>query len=630
MKLGEVFSIIEKIFLIKEEIMELRNIAIIAHVDHGKTTLVDQLLKSSETFRTNEEIANRALDSNDIERERGITILAKTTSIIYKGTKINILDTPGHADFGGEVERIMNMVDGCLLLVDAFEGTMPQTRFVLKKALEAHVKPIVVINKIDRANINIEQTLDEVLTLFIELGAPDEFLEFKTVYASALKGTSSLSSDPNNQVEGMDAVLQTIIDEIPAPNTDINGSLQMQVALLDYNDFVGRIGIGTIKRGTIRVNDNVSVSRLDGSITNFRVLKLFGFQGLKRLEISEASAGDIVAVAGLADINVGETICEYNKVDPLPLIRLDEPTLQMTFGTNSSPLSGKDGKQLTARKIEERLFREVQKDVALRVERIPNTESWIVSGRGELHLSILIENMRRESFELEVSKPQVIIKEINGQKCEPYEDLTIDVPNEYVGDIMTTIGERNGELVTMDAKETVTILKYVIPSRGLLGYMTNFMTLTKGYGIISHTYKEYRPVATNSIGERNIGVLVSVEAGQATPYAIEHTEERGTMFIAPGTEVYEGMIVGEHRYDFDLAVNVTQKKNLTNVRSSTKDNTVVLKSPRKMSLEACLDYINSDELVEITPTTFRMRKKILNTAERKKHEAHVKREQANE
>ena len=610
--------------------MELRNIAIIAHVDHGKTTLVDQLLKSSETFRSNEELSDRAMDSNDIERERGITILAKTTSIVYKGTKINILDTPGHADFGGEVERIMNMVDGCLLLVDAFEGTMPQTRFVLKKALEAHVKPIVVINKIDRANINIEQTLDEVLTLFIELGAPDEFLEFKTVYASALKGTSSLDSDPASQVEGMDAVLQTIIDEIPAPKTDANGPLQMQVALLDYNDFVGRIGIGTIKRGTIHVNDNCTVSRLDGTTTNFRVLKLFGFQGLKRLEVNEASAGDIVAVAGLADINVGETICAFNNVDPLPLIRLDEPTLQMTFGTNSSPFSGKDGKLLTARKIEERLYRETQRDVALRVERIPNTESWIVSGRGELHLSILIENMRREGFELEVSKPQVIIKEINGQKCEPYEDLLIDVPNEYVGDIMTTIGERSGELVSMDAKETVTILRYVIPSRGLLGYMTNFMTLTKGYGILSHTYKEYRPVQTSSIGERNIGVLVSVEAGQATPYAIEHTEERGTMFILPGTEVYEGMIVGEHRYDFDLAVNVTQKKNLTNVRSSNKDNTVVLKSPRKMSLEACLDYINSDELVEITPNTFRMRKKILNTAERKKYEAHIKRAQENE
>ena len=425
----------------------------------------------------------------------------------------------------------------------------------------------------------------------------------------------------------MDAVLQTIIDEIPAPCMDKDSPLQLQVALLDYNDFVGRIGIGTIKRGTIKVNDNVAVSRLDGSITNFRVLKLFGFQGLKRLEVEEAHAGDIVAVAGLADINVGETICQSGHVEPLPLIRLDEPTLQMTFGTNSSPLSGKDGKLLTARKIEERLFRETQKDVALRVERIPNTESWIVSGRGELHLSILIENMRREGFELEVSKPQVIIKEIDGVKCEPYEDLTIDVPNEFVGDIMTTIGNRSGELVNMDARETVTVLNYVIPSRGLLGYMTNFMTLTKGYGIISHTYKEYRPVTTSTIGERNIGVLVSVEAGQATPYAIEHTEERGTMFIYPGTEVYEGMIVGEHRYDFDLAVNVTQKKNLSNVRSSTKDNTVVLKTPRKLSLEACLDYINADELVEITPSTYRMRKKILNTAERKKWEAHNKKSQ---
>ena len=607
--------------------MEVRNIAIIAHVDHGKTTLVDQLLKASETFRNNEELDDRAMDSNDIERERGITILAKTTSIIYKGTKINILDTPGHADFGGEVERIMNMVDGCLLLVDAFEGTMPQTRFVLKKALENHVKPIVVVNKVDRANIDIAKTLDEVLTLFIELGAPDEFLEFKTVYASALKGTSSLSEKVEDQKEGMDAILQTIIDEIPAPSLDKESPLQMQIALLDYNDFVGRIGIGTIKHGTIKVNETVALSRLDGSVTNFRVLKLFGFQGLKRLEIEEAYAGDVVAVAGLADINVGETICSKDHVNPLPLIKLDEPTLQMTFGTNSSPFSGKDGKLLTARKIEERLFREIQKDVALRVERIPNTESWIVSGRGELHLSILIENMRREGFELEVSKPQVIIKEIDGVKCEPYEDLTIDVPNEYVGDVMVTIGERSGELVNMDAKETVTLLQYVIPSRGLLGYMTNFMTLTKGYGILSHTYREYRPVTTSGIGERNIGVLVSVEAGQATPYAIEHTEERGTMFIAPGTEVYEGMIVGEHRYDFDLAVNVTQKKNLTNVRSSNKDNTVVLKTPRKMSLEACLDYINSDELVEITPNTYRMRKKILNTAERKKYDAHVKRAQ---
>ena len=606
--------------------MDIRNIAIIAHVDHGKTTLVDQLLKTSGAFRANEEVNERAMDSNDIERERGITILAKTTSIMYHGTKIDILDTPGHADFGGEVERIMNMVDGCLLLVDAFEGTMPQTRFVLKKALQAHVKPIVVINKVDRANINISQTLDEVLDLFIELGAPDEFLDFPVVYTSALRGTSSYDPDPSTQVEGMDAVLQTIIDKLPAPNVDVNKPFQMQVALLDYNDFVGRIGIGTIKQGSVKVNDNVTVSRLDGSTTNFRVMKLFGFQGLRRLEIENASAGEIVAIAGLPDINVGETICEFNVVNPLPLIKLDEPTLQMTFGTNSSPLSGKDGKLLTARKIEERLFRETQKDVALKVKRIPNTESWIVSGRGELHLSILIENMRREGFELEVSKPQVIIKEIDGVKCEPYEDLLIDVPNEYVGDIMTALGNRCAELVNMDAQDTITILNYVIPSRGLLGFMTNFMTLTKGYGIISHTFKEYRPMtAGNFLGERSVGVLVATEGGMATPYAIEHVEERGTMFIEPGTDVYEGMIVGENRYEIDLAVNVVLKKNLTNVRSSTKDNTVVLKTPRKMSLEACLDYIDSDELVEITPLTYRMRKKILNTAERKKYDSHVKR-----
>ncbi len=605
--------------------MDIRNIAIIAHVDHGKTTLVDQLLKTSGAFRINEEVNERAMDSNDIERERGITILAKTTSIIYKDTKINILDTPGHADFGGEVERIMNMVDGCLLLVDAFEGTMPQTRFVLKKALQAHIKPIVVINKVDRNNIDIERTLDEVLELFIELGAPDEFLEFPTIYTSGLKGTSSLQANVATQKPGMEAVLDTIIEEIPAPKADVNAPLQLQVALLDYNDFVGRIGLGTIKKGVIRVNDNVSVARLDGSVVNFRVMKLFGYQGLKRLEIEEASAGEIVAVAGLTDINVGETICAQGHIDPLPPIRLDEPTLQMTFGTNSSPLAGQDGKLLTARKIEERLFRETQKDVALRVERIPNKESWVVSGRGELHLSILIENMRREGFELEVSKPQVIIKEIDGERCEPYEDLLIDVPNEFVGDIMMSLGNRSAELINMDARETVTILSYVIPSRGLLGFMTNFMTLTKGYGIISHTYKEYRPASSLNLGERQIGVLVATEQGQATPYAIEHVEERGTMFIEPGTMVYEGMIIGENRYDIDLAVNCVLKKNLTNVRSATKDTTVVLKTPRKMSLEACLDYINSDELVEITPTTYRMRKKILNTAERKKYDSHVRR-----
>ena len=607
--------------------MNIRNIAIIAHVDHGKTTLVDQLLKSSGAFRENEDVAIRVMDSNDIERERGITILAKTTSIMYKDTKINILDTPGHADFGGEVERIMNMVDGCLLLVDAFEGTMPQTRFVLKKALEAHIKPIVVINKIDRANIDIAKTLDEVLTLFIELGAPDEFLDFKVVYTSALQGTSSLDADPKTQVPGMDAVLQMIVDEIPAPKADSSKPLQLQISLLDYNDFVGRIGIGTVKNGSIHVNDIVAVSRLDGSVKTFKVMKLFGYQGIKRLEIESASAGEICAIAGLPDINVGETVCNTNYIDPLPLIHLDEPTLQMTFGTNTSPLSGRDGKQLTARKIEERLFREIQKDVALRVERIPNSETWIVSGRGELHLGILIENMRREGFELEVSKPKVIIKEIDGVKYEPYEDLEIDVPNDFVGDIMTSLGNRDAEMINMDVKETTTKLTYVIPSRGLLGYVTNFMTLTKGYGILSHVFKEYRPMVSLNLGERNIGVLVATEPGNATPYAIQHVEERGTMFIEPGTEVYEGMIIGENRYDIDLAVNCVLKKELTNMRSANKDTTVVLKAPRKMSLEACLDYINSDELVEITPSTYRMRKKILNTVDRKKFDARKRAEE---
>jgi len=606
--------------------MKIRNVAIIAHVDHGKTTLVDQILKSAGTFRANEELEDRMLDSNDIEKERGITILAKTTSVLYKDYKINIVDTPGHADFGGEVERIMNMVDGCLLLVDAFEGTMPQTRFVLKKALEMHVKPIVVVNKIDRKNINIDKTLDDVLNLFIELGAPDEFLDFKVVYTSGLKGTSSLSREIEGQKEGMNCLLDEIISEIPAPSSSINSPLRMQVSLLDYNDFVGRIGIGVIKGGTIHTNDFVAVSRLDKSIKQFKILKLFGFKGLKRIEIESASAGDIVAIAGLPDINVGETICDISHISPLPLLRINEPTLQMTFGVNTSPLAGRDGKNLTARKIEERLTRELQKDVSLKVKRVPNTETWIVSGRGELHLSILIENMIREDFELQVSKPEVIIKEIDGVKCEPYEDLIIEVPNNFVGDIMTSLGERSASLVNMSSDDFNTKLIYIIPSRGLLGFVSSFMTLTKGYGIISHIYKEYRPLENNKIGERKTGVLVATEGGNATPYAIEKVEERGTMFIKPGTEVYEGMIVGENKYDVDLAVNVVAKKNLTNVRSSNKDLTVVLKTPRTMSLEACLDYINSDELVEITPTTFRMRKRILATSERKKWDSKQKKE----
>jgi len=602
--------------------MNIRNIAIIAHVDHGKTTLVDQLLKSSGTFRANEETTERMMDSNAIEKERGITILAKNTAINYKDFRINILDTPGHADFGGEVERIMHMVDGCLLLVDAFEGTMPQTRFVLKKALEAGVKPIVVINKIDRPNANPEQCIDEVLELFLELGAPDEFLDFKVVFTSALRGTSSLNSNPANQLPGMTPLFETIINEIPAPDVDPEGPLQFQPALLDYNDFVGRIGIGVIKSGKVHINDMVACSRLDGSVKNFRIQKLYGYLGLKRTEIEEAGAGSIVAIAGLADLNVGETICAMNDIRPLPLLHIDEPTLQMTFGANTSPFAGKDGKLLTARKIEERLYREVQRDVSLRFERVPNTESWIVSGRGELHLSILIENMSREGFELQVSKPEVIIKVIDGVKCEPYEDVQIDIPNDYLGIVMESLGGRGGSLDNMMPGETTVRLNYTIPSRGLLGFMTNFLTMTKGYGIINHTYKEYRPAISTAVGERHIGVLVATDTGMATPYAIEQLEERGVMFITPGTDVYEGMIIGESRYDKDLAINIVREKAMTNVRSSNKDFTVVLKAHRRMSLEACLDYINSDELVEVTPNSFRMRKKILGTSERKKYEGH--------
>lgn len=606
--------------------MNMRNIAIIAHVDHGKTTLVNSLLSNSGAFRENEQIIDRVMDSNPQERERGITILAKTTSIMYKGTKINIVDTPGHADFGGEVERIMHMVDGCLLLVDAFEGTMPQTRFVLKNALENHIKPIVVINKVDRPNADPKKAVDEVLDLFIELGAPDDLLEFPVVYTSALNGTSSYEPDPASQKPGMDPVFETILKEIPEPICDPNGPFRMQPALLDYNDFVGRIGIGTVRGGTVKVGETVTDARIDGTTKDFKVMKLYTFQGLRRVEVDHVDCGDICAIAGFPELNVGDTVCAQGQVDPLPPLRIDEPTLQMEFGTNSSPLRGQDGKFVTARVIEDRLYQEVQRDVSLRYKRIPNTETWTVSGRGELHLSVLIETMRREGYELEVSKPHVIIKEIDGVKCEPYEDLQIDVPSEFVGDIMETLGNRGGQMIDMAEANGQSRLTYIIPSRGLLGFVSNFLTLTKGYGIINHTFREFRPVYAHSVGERQLGVLVSVDKGPATPYSIEKVEDHGTMFIAPGTICYEGMIVGEHRYPVDLAVNVTAAKPQTNVRSSTKDQTVVLKSPRKMTLEACLDYINSDELVEITPSAFRMRKKILNTADRKKFDAHRKAE----
>ena len=593
---------------------KIRNIAIIAHVDHGKTTLVDKMLEKSGTFRDNEQVGS--MDSNALEHERGITILAKPTAINYKGFRINILDTPGHADFGGEVERIMNMVDGVLLVVDAYEGTMPQTRFVLKKALAAGVTPIVVVNKIDKESARPKEVIDEVMDLFIDLGADIEQLDFPVVYSSAINGTSSLDPNPMTQEPTMDYILDSIIENIPAPKVS-EGTLQFQPALLDYNDFVGRIGIGVVKRGSVKTGQMASCVRLDGSIKQFRIQKMFGYLGLKRIEIEEAHAGDIIAIAGLPDINVGETVCEVGHEEALPKLRIDEPTLQMTFGVNTSPFAGREGKLLTVRKIEERLMKECERDVSLRV--VPfDQESFVVSGRGELHLSILIENMRREGFELQVSKPEVIIKEIDGVKSEPFEDLQMDIPQDYVGGVIETLGSREGILENMVNHENQVRINYTIPSRGLIGFTTEFMTLTKGYGIMNHAFKEYRPLAGTAVGERKLGVLVSMENGKATAYALGQLEDRGTMFIEPGQEVYEGMIVGEHNHDNDIAINVVKGKNLTNTRASGSDHTVVLKRPRVMSLETCLDYINKDELVEVTPVSFRLRKKLLNADDRKK------------
>lgn len=599
---------------------DIRNIAIIAHVDHGKTTLVDAMFKASHVFRTNEKMDERVMDSNDLEKERGITILSKNTAVMYNDIKINIVDTPGHADFGGEVERVLKMVDSVLLVVDSYEGPMPQTKFVLKKALELKLKPIVVINKIDKPNARPENVIDEVFDLFLELGADDEQLEFPVVYVSALNGTSSLEKDLSTQKHTMDPVLDMIVKYVPSPEQDVSSPLQFQPALLDYNDYVGRIGIGRIARGTIRENENVSCVRLDGTIKQFRIQKLFGFLGLKRIEVKEAHAGEIVAIAGLPDISVGETVCTVGKEEALEPLRIDEPTLQMTFSVNNSPFAGREGKFVTARKLEERLIKETQRDVSLKV-RQNDTESWIVSGRGELHLSILIENMRRQGYEMQVSKPEVIVKEIDGVLCEPYEDLQLEVPEENVGSVIEALGTRGAEMIQMTNHQNQVRLNYSIPSRGLIGFMTDYMTMTKGYGIINHTFNSYKPMADAVVGERKLGVLVSMENGKASAYGLGQLEDRGVMFIEPGCEVYEGMIVGENNRENDLAVNVVKQKQQTNTRSAGKDHTVVLKRPRKLSLEVCLDYINSDELVEVTPENFRMRKKILNTEERKKFDA---------
>ncbi|RSD28164.1 translational GTPase TypA [Mesobacillus subterraneus] len=596
---------------------DIRNIAIIAHVDHGKTTLVDQLLKQSGTFRTNEHVEERAMDSNDLERERGITILAKNTAISYKDTRINILDTPGHADFGGEVERIMKMVDGVLLVVDAYEGCMPQTRFVLKKALEQHLTPIVVVNKIDRDFARPSEVVDEVLDLFIELGADEDQLEFPVVYASGINGTASL--DPEKQDENMQALYESIIDHIPAPVDNREEPLQFQVALLDYNDYVGRIGIGRVFRGTMKVGQQVALMKLDGSVKQFRVTKIFGFFGLKRQEIQEAYAGDLIAVSGMEDINVGETVCPFDNQDPLPVLRIDEPTLQMTFLVNNSPFAGREGKYLTSRKIEERLRAQLQTDVSLRVDNTDSPDAWIVSGRGELHLSILIENMRREGYELQVSKPEVIVREIDGVRCEPVERVQIDVPEEHTGSIMESIGARKGEMLDMINNGSGQVrLIFNVPARGLIGYTTEFLTLTRGYGIINHTFDSYQPMLQGQVGGRRQGVLVSMESGKASTYGIMQVEDRGTIFVEPGTEIYEGMIVGEHTRENDITVNITKVKAATNIRSANKDQTSVIKKPRIMTLEESLEYLNDDEYCEVTPESIRLRKKILDKNERER------------
>ncbi|MEZ0116826.1 UNVERIFIED_ORG: GTP-binding protein [Heyndrickxia coagulans] len=604
---------------------DLRNIAIIAHVDHGKTTLVDQLLKQSGTFRANEHVEERAMDSNDLERERGITILAKNTAVHYKDKKINILDTPGHADFGGEVERIMKMVDGVLLVVDAYEGCMPQTRFVLKKALEQNLTPIVVVNKIDRDFARPEEVVDEVLELFIELDANDEQLEFPVVYASAINGTASLDPDPAKQEENMKILFDTIIEHIPAPIDNREEPLQFQVALLDYNDYVGRIGIGRIFRGKMHVGQQVALMKLDGSVKQFRVTKMFGFFGLKREEIEEAYAGDLIAVSGMEDINVGETVCPVEHQEALTPLRIDEPTLQMTFLVNNSPFAGREGKFVTARKIEERLRSQLQTDVSLRVENTDSPDAWVVSGRGELHLSILIENMRREGFELQVSKPKVIIKEIDGVKCEPVERVQIDTPEEHTGAIIESLGSRKGEMLDMINNGNGQVrLIFNVPARGLIGYTTEFMTLTRGYGILNHTFDSYQPMQPGRVGGRRNGVLVSMETGKATTYGMMQVEDRGTLFVEPGTDIYEGMIVGENSRENDIAVNITKAKHATNVRSATKDQTAVIKKPRIMSLEQALEYLNDDEYCEVTPESIRLRKKILNKSEREKAQKRAK------
>ena len=599
---------------------KIRNIAIIAHVDHGKTSLVDKLLGQSGVFRDNEQVAERVLDSNDLEREKGITILAKNTSIQYAGYTINIVDTPGHADFGGEVERIMKMVEGVLLVVDAFEGCMPQTRFVLKKALEQNLVPVVVINKMDRENARPLEVYDEVLDLFIDLGVNEDGLDFPIIFASAIEGWASIDWDqPGTDFKPL---FNTIIERIPAPQGEMSGPLQLQVSLLDYNDYLGRVAIGRINRGSIKSGTQVSVTKRDGSTENFRISKLFGFEGLNRVDITEGHVGEIVAVSGLGDIYVGETICDVAHPDPLPFLKIDEPTLQMNFLVNDSPFAGNDGDPVTSRKLGDRLKREMETDVALRVEDTDSPEIFLVSGRGELHLGILIETMRREGLEFQVSKPRVILKrDEKGEITEPYEYLVVDSPEDCVGPVMERLGNRKGDLLNMMPAGDRMHLEYSIPARGLVGFRTEFLTETRGYGIMYHSFSEYKPFC-GEINRRKSGVLIAWERGVARTYGLLSAEGRGTLFITPGIEVYEGMIVGENNREQDIVVNVCKEKAMSNMRSSVKDETVKLKSPRALSLEQSLEYLEDDEYMEVTPHTFRLRKKVLNKGERAKYEKH--------
>ncbi len=599
--------------------MDLRNIAIIAHVDHGKTTLVDQMLHQSGTFRANEQVADRVMDSNDLEKERGITILSKNTSVHYNGVKINIIDTPGHADFGGEVERIMMMVDGVLLLVDAFEGCMPQTRFVLSKALALGKKPLVVINKIDRPGARPAEVVDEVLDLFIELGADDDQIEFPVVYASAREGYSSLSPDVR---EGdMQPLLQAIIDNIDAPEGDPEQPLQLLFSSLDYDDYVGRIGVGKVERGRVKMGQNVVICKQDGTTQNVKVSRLYQFEGLKRAEVDSAQAGDIVAVSGIEGLNIGETICAQDCIEPLPFVKIDEPTISMNFMVNDSPFAGQEGKFVTSRNIRARLFKEVETNVSMRVEETETTDSFKVSGRGELHLSILIETMRRQGYEFAVSRPKVILKKgENGETLEPMELLIVEVPESYVGAVMEKIGSRKGELEDMSIRDGgTTHLEFKIPARGLIGYRSEFLTDTNGYGVMNNLFAGYEPFK-GDIQTRDRGSIVVHETGESTAYGLFNTQDRGRLFIGPGVPVYEGMICGECAKNEDIVCNVCKKKQMTNTRAAGSDDALRLVPHSTLSLEQSMEFLSDDEILEVTPKSLRLRKKILSKELRMKQQ----------